>query len=330
MKRPHRLWPQLISLLVVVLVFAVVLSQRVAIGDWFRLRGYTPSLAAMQLAHDDTFTSAAQHLYDINRAAVVPKTGFTAQCVNNGGEKTIVLGCYHSNQAGIYVLQITDDPRLNGVEQVTAAHEMLHAAYDRLSAEERTQVDGWLENYYKNDLTDARIKQTLESYETSEPGQVVNEMHSIFGTEVANLPPQLENYYKRYFIDRGKVTAFAASYQAEFTNRQNQVTSIDRQLSDLKAEIDNSEADLKAAERSLGSQATVLNSYRESGQIATYNAGVPAYNANAASYNRLVTATKTMINQYNQLVTQRNAVAVEQQQLVQELSGNSIQTIPKQ
>ena len=33
-------------------------------------------------------------------------------------EKTIILGCYHSDQEGIFVYNVTD-PRLSGVEQVT-------------------------------------------------------------------------------------------------------------------------------------------------------------------------------------------------------------------
>jgi hypothetical protein len=331
MNRPRRLWLQLSSLAIVLLLFGLVVLERTAISDWFRLYNYTPSAAATQLATDDTFTSTATHLYNINHAAIVPKSKFTAECTTGKtSEKTIVLGCYHSDQAGIFVLQITDDARLNGVEQVTAAHEMLHAAYDRLSKAERQQVDGWLNDYYEHDLTDARIKQTLEDYKTSEPGQLTNEMHSIFGTEIANLPQQLETYYQRYFTDRGKVAAYAASYQAEFTSRQAQVTAIDAQLDQLKAQIDQEEKRLKTAQQSLDSQQDALNNYRRNGQVAAYNAAVPSYNTTVDYFNSLVRKLKADIAQYNQLVSQHNSIAVEQQQLSQELSGDGVETIPKQ
>ena len=66
-----------------------------------------------------------------------------------------MLGCYILNK-GIYVYDITDD-RLAGVRQVTTAHEMLHAAYDRLSVKERAQVDAMTAAAYEK-LDNIRIK----------------------------------------------------------------------------------------------------------------------------------------------------------------------------
>ena len=44
---------------------------------------------------------------------------------------------------------------------------------------------------------------------SSEPGQRLNELHSLLGTEVAHLSPALERYSHRYFHDRqGIVSAF--------------------------------------------------------------------------------------------------------------------------
>ena len=140
-----------------------------------------------------------------------------------------MLGCYHSGQSGIFVLDVTDS-RLDGVEQVTAAHEMLHAAYDRLSRSERSKVDAMLEDYYKNDLKDQRIVETINAYKKSEPKDVVNEMHSIFATEIASLPAPLEKYYQRYFTDRGQIVANAERYKSEFTSRQEAIVGYDAQL----------------------------------------------------------------------------------------------------
>lgn len=298
------------------LIVAAFFNQQYIL-DWWRLRGYEAPTVVAALATDDTMTSSARHIFYVNKPAVEDKAAFT-QCRSNS-EQTIVLGCYHSDQQGIFVLAVSDS-RLNGVEQVTAAHEMLHAAYDRLNSRDKQTVNRMLEDYYNHSLHDQRIIDTIAAYKKSEPHDVVNEMHSIFGTEVADLPSGLEQYYKRYFNDRSKVTGFAAQYQAEFTSRQAAIKQYDVQLTNLKAQIDQLETDLKAQLSALNEQGTHLQALRNSNNIAAYNAGVPSYNVRVDAYNAEVARVKDLISQYNQLVTSRNAVVLETQQLTNEIS----------
>jgi chromosome segregation ATPase len=303
----------------VLLIVALFLqSQKVA--DWWKLRDYKPSAAIAQLAHDTTMTDQAQHLFYINHPSVASKQSFAKSCPS-GGEKTIVLGCYKGNQTGIYMLAVTDD-RLHGVEQVTAAHEMLHAAYERLSKGDKEEVDSLLQNFYRHDLRDQRIKDILKTYEKSEPGQQLNEMHSIFGTEIAKLPGPLENYYKRYFSDRSKVARYANRYQAVFTTRQETIKKDDEQLAAWKKQISNNEATLKQQQSDLERMKSQMDSYKSSGKSAAYNALVPTYNIQIESFNQLLAQAKIFIERYNKLVEQRNSIAVEAQQLEKALSGS--------
>jgi hypothetical protein len=313
-----------IALWIVFLGWAVLNHQKVY--DWWHLRGYTPPTAIKNLAAQDTMNDYAKRIFYVNEPIIEAKSAFSEKCPADGGEKTIVLGCYHSDQAGIFILNV-DDPRLDGVEEVTAAHEMLHAAYDRLSKSERGHVDAMLQDFYDNGLTDERIKSTINSYKTTEPDDLVNEMHSIFGTEVANLPAPLEAYYKKYFTDRQQIAAFAAKYQSEFTSRKAQVAQYDAQLAGMKTQINNLEADLNAKQAQIDAEQSRLNSLRSSGDIDGYNAGVPGYNYLIDQYNAEVAQVKDLINQYNSLVETRNAVALEEGQLVKELSGSDINTI---
>ena len=309
----------------IILVFWLVLLSVVALNrqylfDSYELHGYNAPSTIAQLASQDGMTSSARKIFYVNHPSIDSRSTFQTECPQGGGEKTIVLGCYHSNQRGIFLLSVSD-PILDGVEQVTAAHEMLHAAYDRLSSSERKHVDAMLQDYYEHDLTDSRIKQTLADYQKSEPGQQVNEMHSIFGTEVANLPAPLEAYYQKYFTNRKLVTAFSAQYEAAFTSREAQVSADDAQLASLKALIDQDEAQLKTELATLNAQQAQLQSERSSGNISAYNAGVPAYNQLVAQYNALVHTVQTLVGQYNSLVNSRNAIALEEQQLESDLSG---------
>jgi flagellar capping protein FliD len=294
-----------------------------ALTDWYQLRNYSPPQTVSILSTEDAMTPYARHVFYVNHPDIESNAGqFRQDC--GTAEKTIILGCYHSDQNGIFLYDVTD-PRLAGVEQVTAAHEMLHAAYDRLSSKDRDYVDGLLQDYYKNQLKDQRILDTIDSYRQTEPNDVVNEMHSVFGTEVGNLPAQLENYYKRYFSDRSSVVNFANSYENEFTSREDQIKTYKAQLDQLKASINSQEADLSAQLQQINSDRARLDSQRSSGQIAEYNAGVGAFNQEVNQYNSSVGTLRRTISQYNQLVDDYNSVAKELASLAQSLDS-SLQT----
>lgn len=313
---------QLGLLLVLFTAGGLLVWKQQSLLDWWHLRNYHPSSQIAQLASEDTMTPKAERLFYVNKPQVSSGSAFTQKCPT-GTEKTVVLGCYIGRDKGIYISSVSD-PRLNGVEQVTAAHEMLHAAYRRLSSSERQKVDAMLMDYYQHNLTDQRIKDTMAAYQKSEPNDVVNEMHSIFGTEIANLPAPLEQYYQQYFTDRSKVAAYTASYQSEFTSRQAQVAAYDTQLSQMKSQIDSNLSQISAQKASLDSQNQTLQSEFASGQISAYNSGVVAYNQAVRSYNTLAADTRKLINQYNDIVDKRNALALEEQQLTSELSASSV------
>ncbi len=299
-----------------------ILAHPYAIPDWLRLRGYTPPRVVNDLAGDTTMTDTARHLFFINRPQVENKTTFAKACPQ-ASEQTIVIGCYIGGQRGIHILLVEDD-RLAGIEQVTAAHEMLHAAYERLSSSERARVDAMLQDYADNGLKDERIRGVLKGYETSEPGQQHNEMHSIFGTEVTQLPSELESYYARYFIDRGRVAGYAAKYQAAFTSRQSTVRNYDDQLAKLGSQIKQNTATLEQQDRQIGNRRQELESYRASGSIEAYNAGVEPFNGLIARYNSLLGETRQLIDRYNAIVAQRNEIASQTEELQQAISTQSL------
>lgn len=300
-------------------VFALILGNLQAISDYVKLRGYTAPQAVVQLADQTGMTADARRIFYVNHPQVADRTTFNGAC-NSKGERTIVLGCYHSVDRGIYLYNVTD-VRLNGVEQVTAAHEMLHAAYDRLSKTERANIDSQLKSFYERQVTDKRIRDTIAAYEISEPNDVVNEMHSILATEVSVLPQELEQYYQRYFTDRSKVVAFANTYQSEFTSRQDKVKSYDARLETLKSSIDTNTADLKRREAEINAMQQQLNSYRASNAVSQYNSLVPVYNGKIDEYNELIRTTQAKITEYNNLVKERNNLAMEIRGLSQSINS---------
>jgi hypothetical protein len=292
---------------VLVMVLGAIWWQRYAIEDWFKLRGYVPPQAVVQLADQDGMQPYTRHLFYLNRPQL-PTTvaAFRQGCPEN--QDTVVLGCYHPGEDGIYVYDVQDSS-LAGIQQVTAAHEALHAIYERLSGDQRQQLNSELEAYYANGLTDATVKSEITIYQKTEPHDVDNEMSCVFGTEVALLPPALEQYYAKYFTSRQQITGYYQQYQAQFTSRRQQVTADDTQLACMKRQVDSLENSLSAQGKSLDTQKTQLQQLLNSGQTAAYNAAISGYNAQVQSYNASVDSVRQQITAYNQLVDARNSIA---------------------
>ncbi len=284
--------------------------QRNALYDAYRLHGYQAPAAIVQLATDDTMTDKSRRLFYVYHPSLENKVTFNTHCSDS--EKTIVLGCYIL-QKGIYLYNI-EDPRLTGVEQVTAAHEMLHAAYDRLGQRDKKQIDSLIVQAYAN-VGDKRIRATIDDYRKA-GADTTNELHSILGTEVRNLPPDLEHYYARYFNNRGTVVGFSEKYESAFSERQAQADQYADQLASLKTQIDSLNADLTAEKATLDSQYAQLQGKRNNiSDVNAFNAQVANFNAAVTNYNAKVSQDSALIDQYNAIIDQYKALVGEQQQL---------------
>ncbi len=289
------------------------------IVDWWRLQSYEPSDAIVSLADTSSFNTQGRKLFYIYDPGFLKKEDFAGKCQID--EATIVLGCY-VNSNKIYVLDVEDD-RLAGVEQVTAAHEMLHAAYDRLSSQEKKDIDAELGAVFAS-IKDQRLISTIEDYQARDPSLVPNELHSIIGTEVANLPVSLEQYYSKYFIDRQSVVKKSEAYEGEFTKRENQIKEYDSQLAKLKEKLDSQELYLQALQQDLQLESDNLNSKRDNPQ--QFNSLVDSYNAKVKQYNSLVNKAKKLTEEYNSIVELRNLIAVQQQELLSAIDTRLLET----
>lgn len=286
--------------------------------DSWRLHNYSAPAEVVSLADRTSMNDSARRLFYVYRPSLEDKASFNANCTNT--EQTIVLGCYIEHQ-GIYLYNVSDT-RLNGVIEVTAAHEMLHAAYDRLSSKDRTRIDR-LTNQVAAGVTDERLKSTIENYRKKDPSVVSNELHSILATEVRDLPPELETYYRRYFSNRNVIIDLADRYKQAFTERESQVKTLDEQLSELKMQIESINASLESQQQSLKNSYEDLQQKRKSGNIEQYNAAVPGYNQAVVGYNTAVNKQKQLVSQYNTLVEQRNNLATEENELIEALDSRS-------
>ena len=311
-----------VFLLAIIGVIGYIITHRQNLLDYLALRNYSPSAVVIKLGDDTAMTAKTRNVFYVNHPSIEEKKSFAGACPQQ--EKTIVLGCFISNK-GIYLLDVTDQ-RLQGIVEVTAAHEVLHAMYDRLSSGEKARVDKMTSDFFVT-LDNKRIKTNIENYRAKDPGVVPNELHSILATEVRDLSPELESYYSQYFKDRKAIVVFSEKYEQTFTNIEQQVKELDAQLKNLKTQIDAEEAQLKDLGSQVDSQRTRLDNLVKSKKIAEYNAGVESFNNLVNRYNALIRDRQAKSVTYNKIVDQYNNLATTEASLVKSLETNDIQPI---
>lgn len=294
----------------------VAFTQRQSIFDWWRLREYTPSAEIAELADNTKMTTDGRHLFYVYHAELQDKEQFNQSC--QFSEQSIVLGCYVASD-GIYIYKVTDE-RLKGIQEVTAAHEVLHAAYDRLSSKERARIDTLTQQVLEN-VQNQRIKDSIESYRKRDPSVVPNELHSIVGTEIRSLPEELEKHYAQYFSDRNAVVNYAEKYEHAFTERTKRAEAIMAQIESLKNQIKENESTLVGLRSSLEAEYRSLESQRSGAEPNSFNARVRAYNDRVRQYNALVQRSYSFIDQHNALVAEYNQVVLEEKELVEAIDS---------
>jgi len=167
---------------------------------------------------------------------VVPAYEFDRYCTRN--EPGIgVLGCYTTRDSRIYLYDVTD-PRLESIEPVVAAHEMLHAVWFRKTSEERDSLAPLLEEAYAALGPDHPLIERIASYEADDPASRLPELYSIIGTEIREIPEALEAHYAEYFANRALVVDLADRVYRVFDTLQAELEQLSNELSSRNAEIE--------------------------------------------------------------------------------------------
>lgn len=295
------------------------------VADWWQLRNYTPSVAVVQLADAASMVGRGRDMFYVSDPQIEGKDAFNKSCTSNASEHGSVLGCY--SQRRIYIYDV-NDPRLPGVKEVTAAHEMLHAAYERLDTATKNRIDSLLQAELNKRSGDAELQEVLDIYRKTEPGELLNEMHSILATEYNDLSPELNQYFSQYFTDRAKVVGLAQGYKGVFQASKARIAGFKQQLEALKNKIDANVAVLDQLKNTLDSENNRLAALRAS-DPDRYNQEVPGYNAKVDTYNRTARDTQSLVNQYNAIVTKIDAEIAQQTELNNSLDSKH-QPLPTQ
>lgn len=305
----------LLNLGLVAAVVLVMLNPQRTI-DQIAVWRFEPPADIAAYADRATMTDEGRFLFFASRPEIERDAAFDRICASHL-EDVGVLGCYVHADRRIHLYDVTDE-RLEGIEEVVAAHEMLHAAWDRMSRAEQQRLEPLLEAEVDARADDEALAQTLEFYAEAEPGERANELHSILGTEYGDLGAELESHYARYFTDRDALLALHEQSNAVFVQQQAAIEALVAQLEALSAAVDADYAAYNAGYDALNAQILAFNARAESGDFdsqSQFDQERNALLARQAELDALYASIDARAKQYDAMVVQLDALNAEVDEL---------------
>lgn len=311
---------QVVASLLVLAAAAWIFFNHQYVADRIAVWQYTPTTGIAAIVERAQFADDGEFYFYASRPSLSDRDEFNQHCTSEEGH-AVILGCYVNRQ--IFVFDI-DDERLDGVREVTAAHEMLHAAYDRLSADEREQIGVLLEA--ELDSADNALLERLRVYDSLSERDRINELHSIIGTEADEISPELETYYARYFENRQVIVDLFHSYESVFRDLREQQELLVGELNDLVVQINARTAAYNQSIVNLNAQIVGFNARAgQSGGFASEAEFDAARNDLLAEQQALESeraAIEGMRQQYDEQVLALDELNLQQQSLQQSLDSS--------
>ena len=255
--------------LVVLLVAGIAVSYlaRQQLVDQLAVWGYETTPAIESYIERSTMTDRGAFLFKASEPEITSDADFNDSCGSNE-EGAGILGCYLPTSGTILLYDVTDD-RLDGIEEVVASHEMLHAAWDRMSESEQATLEVLLEDEAAKLADDDEFASRMDFYARAEPGERANELHSIIGTEIAKISPELEKHYAEYFSDRAALVALQVKSNAVFEENARQSDKLIATLDKLRKRVDKDYKTYKRGYNSLDDDIAAFNVRADNGSFAT-------------------------------------------------------------
>lgn len=267
----------MIGALAIVVAVVAQLSPIAALG-WAAMHGqritdqiavwnFEPSAEIAGYVERSTMTDQGEFLFYASSPRVDTQQSFDSVC-SSDEEGVGTLGCYLPASGAIHLYDITDE-RLDGMEEVIASHEMLHAAWARMGDAERAVISPLLEQQATAMEGDPAFVERMDFYARSEPGERLNELHSILGTEVADLDPRLEQHYADLFADRQQLVGLFTVSNQVFVDLENQATALVAELEALSAGIEADYASYTAGFDQLDADVESFNARADAGDFSS-------------------------------------------------------------
>lgn len=288
--------------------------------DYIAAKNYKPTAEITNIVQRIKPTDAGKTVFYASNPQVEDSSQFNSNCKNTE-EDSAVLGCYRAEKIHVYNVV---NSKLDGIKDVTAAHELLHAIWQRMSKEERTKIGSLLEAEYEKNKT-PEFEKLMQSYDKTEPGEKINELHSLIGTEYINLSKELEDHYAKFFQNRKEIAQIYQSYNNNLKNLQTQAENLSNKLKTEKEQIETLSAKYSQDVKKMDSDISTFNSNARSGYYETqqsFNADRSSLLARIQQLESERTAINSLVDDYNSKVKELNQISVQQNELYKSMNSN--------
>lgn len=274
-----------------------------------------------QLVIDSGMNKRGVFVYHAATPRLEDAESFNQSCTRQE-EGSAILGCYVNDTIHVYDIE---DERLAGLKEVTATHEALHAVYARTDDAERMELANLLEAEYERVVQiEPALQERMAYYERTQPGERINELHSIIGTEFVGLSQELEDHYSQYFSDRSKVVSLHQQYKHSFDTLRAQSEALKAEIDQLVAQINSMTEQYNAGITNLGRRIENFNSRAQSGDFSSQSQFDSERNSLLSESNQLEAYRQTIdynIGIYNQKIDQYNQISVETNSMYESLDS---------
>lgn len=302
-------------------------ANRQYLYDSFNFWTYQPTNEVASIVERATLTDSGTFAFYSARPEVDGSQSFNSKC-DRKEQNTAVIGCYVNDR--IYVYDVSDS-RLDGIKEVTSAHETLHAVYQRLVGPEKNRIDGLLETEYKKLADDPSFAERMAFYARTEPGERNNELHSIIGTEIRSIAPELESYYGKYFKNRSELLNLFDSYNQAFKQLEAESKQLSSQIEVMRKQVDNDKAVYESEASRLSNDVEDFKKRAAGGYFSSqtqFTAEMNALQARIDAVNRRRDTIVAEIEQLRVLIERYNDTATKSQDLYKSIDS-SLAPAPK-
>lgn len=303
-----------------ILLVVLVYINRQYVADQMIVWSFKPAVDVVDLIKRAGMNDNGKFLYLASQPKLESAKDFNKSCGKTENTASI-LGCYSNGR--IYIYNVTDI-QLDGIREVTASHEVLHAVYARLGFAEKNKVDSLLDLEYQKLQSDVVFKEKIAFYDRTEIGQRNNELHSVIGTEIASISPELETYYSKYFYDRNQVIDLNTKYTAVFNVLQNKADQLKTKLDSLSVSIADMTSQYNADIQIINNDIQTFNNRANNGLFSSqsqFNSERLALSNRISALETLRNSINNQISEYNTILGEYNTIAIQYQALYKSIDS---------
>lgn len=303
---------------VLIVAMVVVIGKWDWIRDYYRGQTYEPSAQMLRIRDDLSLTERGVFLFNASQPELNESEEFNSYCRSLSVE-IAVLGCYTTDD--IHVYNITDS-QLDGIRELTTAHELLHAVFARMGEKEREALRGELELVYAQN--ENILKEELDTYSNDDRFE---ELYVRAGTEIASLPEGLEKHYGEIFTNQDDIVAFYNKYIAVFRELEAELDALGVEIETINNEITQLTEEYEARANQLNVEISSFNQCAET--MGCFGTESEFYGRRAIliteqeSLEELYNRIGGLIDNYNAKVETYNADVLRSENLNTIINSNS-------